>query len=167
MLPAGYMRRSLLCAGLLGLAAGLVPLVDGAGPGSGTAAAVQPRPGLAQPRPDGDARPVPKGRHMEAVSDAVAEQTSIPAGTELLVGPGRLDCHRDNICVLRDEDDQSRFLVFGIGSLKNGQRDFLIENRTLADNPVAARLLRLNRGGTAYQGLQVIDARTRETIGLQ
>lgn len=167
MLPAGYLRRSLLCAGLLCVGAGIVPLTAGAGPGSRTAAAVQPRPGQAQPRPDGDARPVPKGRHMEAVSDAVAEQTSIAAGTKLLVGPGRLDCHRDNICILRDEADHHRFIVFGIASLRNGQHDYLIEDRALAGSPVAAWLLRLDRGGVAYQALQVIDARTRETIGLQ
>ncbi len=155
------LRRPLPWAVLLGVAAGMLSLA-GANPSPAISSAT-----VGQQPPVADVRPVPKGRHMETVSDVLSEATTIPPGTELLVGPGRIACQRDNLCILHDEDDPRSGLVFGIDALRNGQHDYLVGNTALAANPVAVRLVRTARGSAAYQALQVIDARTRETIGLQ
>nr|WP_321983682.1 hypothetical protein [uncultured Lichenicoccus sp.] len=154
--------RPLLLAGLL-VIAGLA-ILDGVRTASGAskvATAAGP-----PPLSTGTER-LPQGRHMEPVSDAVTEQATLPPGIELLVGPGIVTCHSDNVCTLRDQDDPDTALVFGIGALDNDQRHSLIDNPALVTNPVAVRLIRRNDPGAAYEALQVMDSRTRETIGPQ
>ncbi|WP_428376154.1 hypothetical protein [Lichenicoccus sp.] len=160
MLLSAKARLPLLLAALLTVA-GILAIAGGA---PGVPVRV---PAAGQPAEAPGSGRLPEGRHMEPVADALSEQATLAPGVELLVGPGRLACRRDNICTLRDEDDPHTVLVFGIGSLDNGQRRYLIDNGALAANPVAVRLIRRDMSGNAYEALQVIDSRTRDTIGLQ
>ncbi|TLU73797.1 hypothetical protein [Lichenicoccus roseus] len=104
---------------------------------------------------------------MEPIADALADAATLPSGTELLVGPGWLLCTKNGACILHDEDDPRVSMTIGTAFLVNGQREMLVANPSLLNAPAAVRLVRASSGRTSYQALEVVDARTREPIGLE